>query len=183
MRYFERVDGDIDVSSLSQQLSESADLWGHHSFRLQESGPFYGTSDIWVRYRDEAELTEPAKYRDQHFSKFWPAWELLPAVQPIVWRLMRVVQATNLGGILITRIPAGGRVKPHHDRGGWHAEFYSRKIYVPIQTNPHCENICEDESVTMGTGDAWWFDNQVTHSVENRGKEDRVTLIVCMSTK
>ena len=88
-----------------------------------------------------------------------------------------------LGGILLTKIPPGCQVKPHHDRGRWHAEFYNRKIYIPLKTNDRCVNHCEDESVVMGGGQAWWFDNLVTHSVVNDGDDERITAIICLRTE
>lgn len=149
--------------------------------RLQ--GPFAGTQDIWVRWRAEHELTGPAKYLEPHFAVWYPAWRKLPALQPIVYDLMAKTRATHLGGILLTRIPPGGEVKPHDDRGGWHAEFYTTKIYVVIENNLRCANYCGDEALTMLPGEAWEFDNLVTHSVVNEGATDRISAIICMKTE
>jgi hypothetical protein len=66
---------------------------------------------------------------------------------------MAKVQATHLGGILITKIPAHGQVKTHHDRGTWHSGILSRKVYVPLKANDRCVNHCGDESVVMNRGD------------------------------
>jgi len=93
---------------------------------------------------------------------------------------MQTVKAVELGGILITRIPAGASVKPHHDRGSWHAEFFDRKTYVIVKANERCVNTFEDEEVVMRTGEAYLFNNLVTHSVRNDGDSERITLIICM---
>jgi hypothetical protein len=178
MRHFEKL-AEYDVDAVERQLDENPGLWNVHSQRT-ENDVFFGTSDIWVRFRDPSELIEPKSFSELHFPVWYPAWDRLPALRPIVFDLMATVEATHLGGILITRIPPHGRIKTHHDRGGWHAEFYTRKVYVPLKANPQCVNICEDERVVMDRGEAWWFNNLVDHSVVNDGDTERQTLIVCM---
>jgi len=180
VKYFQKITR-YNVAALEDELDAHPELWNNHPARTQHD-VFFGTSDIWVRFRDPTELTGPEKYGEPHFPVFYPAWHLLPALHPIVFDLMAREKATHLGGIMFTRIPAKGQVKPHHDRGGWHAEHYKRKIYVPIKTNDNVLNTCEEEEVVMRRGDAWFFNNLVTHSVVNAGDSERVTLIVCMRT-
>ena len=38
---------------------------------------------------------------------FYPAWHALPHLRPIVFGLMARLEAVQLGGVLITRVPAG----------------------------------------------------------------------------
>lgn len=179
MRHFLRLAEGIDVSELAAELTAKPHLWNQRRERTFEASPHHGVDDIWIRYRALHELTEPAKYLEPHFAEFYPAWRELPSLHPIIFNLMAKVRATYLGGILITRIPPGGQVKPHHDRGSWHAETMNCKMYVPIEANPDCVNHCEDEQVVMRPGECWSFNNLVVHSVENRGKTPRVTAIIC----
>lgn len=181
MRYFEKID-EFNVKEAVSQLDAHPELWNLRSQRTAHD-TFAGTSDIWVRYRDPDEIHTPADLGVPHFAVWYPAWDVLPALKSIVRTLLADVGAVHLGGILITKIPPGGQIKPHHDRGGWHAEFYFNKVYVPLRTNPFVINHCEDESVVMKTGEAWFFNNLVTHSVTNGGDTDRITLIVCMRTE
>lgn len=178
MQYFEKIN-EFDVREVVAQLDAHPELWNLRPQRT-EHDTFAGTSDIWVRFRDPDEIHTPADIGAPHFAVWYDAWYQLPGLKPIVRQLMCDVAASHLGGILITKIPPGGQIKPHHDRGGWHAEFYFRKVYVPLRTNPFVLNHCEEESVVMNTGEAWFFNNLVTHSVENHGETDRITLIVCM---
>lgn len=183
MRNFARVAVGIDVAPALAQLAEHPSLWNAHTHRRDAPGsPHTEMSDIWVRFRDRAELTSPARFAEPHNPVWYPAIAALPALRPIIFDVMRAVEATRLGGVLITRIPPGGRIAEHHDRGGWHAEFYTTKVYVPLAANSRCVNRCEDEAVVMDVGEAWTFDNLKLHSVENNGASDRITLIVCMRT-
>lgn len=184
MKYFLKIADEIDVSELSKQLNAQPELWNEHQERLvDQGGPFAGTSDIWVRYRAREELVGPQSLAEPHFAVFYPAWYALPALHSIVFDLMTKTKAVYLGGILVTKIPAGGVIKPHHDRGSWHAEKMNTKIYLGIQSNPECVNYCGDEKITIAVGDAVVFNNQIMHSVENNGNSDRITAIICLMTQ
>ena len=180
MKNFTLVRSGIDVKPLREQLDRSPDLWNANPQR--KNGVHADMTDIWVRYRPLGELMEPKNYREPHWGEFYPAWFALPALKPIVFDLMRDVEAVHLGAILITRIPPGGQILPHDDRGSWHAEFHNCKIYVPILNNRDCVNVCEHDRLVMRPGEAWTFDNLKTHSVINDGDTDRITVIVCMKT-
>jgi hypothetical protein len=180
MKQFEKIAADLPVSAVLAELDAHPELWNEHPERTSADSPHYGVPDIWVRFRPRHELTDAARFKGPHFAEFYPAWAALPSLHPIVFDLMARAKAVYLGGILITKIPPGGEVKPHHDRGGWHAEFHNHKVYVPLQSNDACVNHCEGESVVMRAGEAWSFDNLKVHSVRNDGETDRITAIICM---
>lgn len=183
MKHFRKICDGIDVDALRSQIHAQPELWNVHPNRTGfEGSPFAGSSDQWLRYRDPAELQDAADFRAPHWAVNYPSWYALPAAHDIVFNLMRAVRATYLGGVLLTKIPAGGRILPHHDRGSWHAENMNCKVYVPIVANDQCVNVCEDESLVIKVGDAVEFNNLLTHSVENNGDTDRITLIVCMKS-
>lgn len=172
-----------DVIPLRAALQMQPELWNVQDERKVQGSPHRGTSDIWLRYNDLANLAFGyEKYIAEHDSVWHPAYRLLPQVRPLVFWLMARCEATRLGAVLITKIPPGGRVLPHVD-AGWHPEYYNMKVYIPLQANPQCVNRVEDEMVTMKEGDAWYFDNTKEHEVINDGTDDRITLIVCMSVE
>lgn len=180
MQHFIKICDGIDVAPLRRQIEANPQLWNIHPNRTGFQGsPFAGSSDIWLRYRDKAELIEADDFKAPHWSSNYAAWHVLTAAQEIVFDLARIVRAVHVGGVLITRIPSGGRILPHDDRGSWHAENLNCKVYVPIQANDQCINYCGDEQIVIKVGQAVSFDNLVTHSVENNGTTARITLIAC----
>jgi hypothetical protein len=181
MRHFHLITTGIDVLPLAMALKLQPELWNQHNQRKEfENTSHKGTSDIWVRYNDPKNLALGYdQYTSEHDSVWHPAYYQLPQLRPIIFSLMARMEAVRLGGVLITKIPAGGRVLPHADKG-WHPEYYNVKLYVPIEANPRCVNRCEDEKVAMAPGDCWYFNNLVEHEVVNDGLEDRITLIICM---
>jgi hypothetical protein len=168
----------VDVSGINAELDAHPELWGQNTARTVPGSPHEGVPDIWLRTRPPGEHGRDGVFVPQ----FWPAWHDLPSVAPIAFALMAMFRAVQLGNILITRIPPGGVVKGHIDRG-WSPEFFNVKAYVVLAGNDDCVNWCEDERVTMETGDIWLFANTVPHGVRNDGPTDRKSLIITMRSE
>ncbi len=181
MKNFLKIADGIDVTALAMSINLHPELWDKYGQRKgYEKTPHLAMSDIWVRFNDPKNLELGyAKFTDQHDAVWYPAINDLPQIRPLVFSLMSKVEATRLGGVLITKVPAGGRILPHADKG-WHPEHYNCKVYVPIQSNSGCSNRVESETINMKVGEAWYFNNLLEHEVVNDGTEDRITLIVCM---
>ncbi len=176
---------EIDVTPLRLQLSQQPQLWNQHADRTTRPSTAHDqTSDIWLRYRPIEQLTGPLNFNEPfHDMEWYPAYYVLPEIRPITQFLMQRVSGTALGGCLITRIPAGKRVKRHTDQAVWHARFYQTKIYIPLQSNSGCINISMDEQLIMQQGECWYFDNCKEHEVLNNGDAERITLIVSIRTQ
>lgn len=180
MRNFQQIAAGVDVLPLLLAVYRQPDLWNANPARTAGGGPFAGTDDIWIRFRDPDELVSRESYAEPFTPFFYPAWYRLPQLRPIVYALIARCEAVQLGAILITRVPPGHSVKPHDDRGRWHAEFFGLKVYIPLMTNPACVSTCGDETCIMREGEGWAFPNTLTHSTVNDGDCDRITLITCM---
>jgi len=185
MKNFMFIGSGINVEPINLILKQNPDLWDENRERRDSQGsPHSEMNDIWVRYNDQKKFKESgdwSKFNQPHFPIWYPAARKLHYIRPLAISMMAKMGSTHLGGILITRIPAGGKILPHVD-DNWHSRFYNCKLYIPIQTNINCWNRCGDEVVTMNTGDCWYFNNAVEHEVQNQGSDERITLILCMKT-
>ncbi|MBE7158729.1 MAG: aspartyl/asparaginyl beta-hydroxylase domain-containing protein, partial [Rhodospirillales bacterium] len=182
---FLRLAEGLIVEPIAAELQAQPDLWNQYRERTtSEASPHDEVGDVWLRYfpREQIEADPGSVVRPGH-CEFYPAWDRLPALHGLVYALMAHVKATELGGILITRIPPGGRVKPHDDGHSWHARRMNTKVYIPLWGNARCVNRCLEDEVVMRVGEAWVFDNTLRHSVENNGDTERATLIVSMRTE
>ena len=174
MKYFQQIASYKDFGPLIAQLDSQPELWNENAWRRTAgNGAHQQMRDIWLRYG-----RVPEDVQIPHFAKWFPAYYKLPALRPLIFDAMRQVEATHLGGCLITRIPPGGRVGTHVDRG-WHPEFYNCKMYFVLKSNPQCIFRVGDERVAMNVGDIWRVNNLVEHDVVNDGDSERMTLIVC----
>lgn len=183
MRNFMKVCDGINVGPLNFALKQKTCLWNTRTLRKDNpASPHLAMSDIWIRYNDDTQARNTGDYtgfHDMHYPVWYAAADEIPGLKALALGLMTKMGATHLGGILITKIPAGAKIEPHVD-SNWHADFYNCKLYVPLQANPECFNRCEDEIVVMKAGECWYFNNQVVHEVQNNGDDDRITLIICM---
>lgn len=172
----------LDVAPLLQQLERNPDVWDRYTLRTQgyETTPHKAVSDVWVRYRDWSEFAgDPAAFANSaHESVWYPCVHQIPAAWSLARRVFRRVGGTRLGGVLITRIPAGGEVKPHQDHG-WHAGYYE-KCAVQLAGNKEQAFCFEDAQLSPLPGDLYTFRNERTHWVTNPSNEARMTLIVCV---
>lgn len=186
MKHFLKISEGIDVEPLLAQIDAHPELWGQFGWR-KTLWPHREMTDIWVRYNDVRPFQEKGDYRgfnDEHESVWYPAYEVLTALQPIVSDLMRETDGKRLGGVLITRIPPSAGIAPHVDEG-WHVETYD-KFYLSLRSAPGAKFICHEGGVEVlepKVGECWRFDNRLPHSVRNDSAEDRVTLIVCIETE
>jgi Aspartyl/Asparaginyl beta-hydroxylase len=178
MRYFLKLAEGLDVLPLLAQLHRQPDLWDRNSERRLYPGTPHGAMvDITARYMPQDEVTIDAR-RAEHRNVFWPAWYALPALRPLVFALMARVEAVDLGSILITRLPPGGKILPHSDAGSWAPGYYHCKCHITLAGSALVS--CEDEVCRFDAGSVWTFDNLLVHAVENTGDSDRIVVIVSM---
>lgn len=176
--YFSRVTDSLNVLPLQASLLRQPELFGRRGAR--SCGPHLSMTDIWVRFRRFEDLTERSAFVTEHDSVWYPEAEAIPEIKPILFDLMRLVEGERLGGVLITKLPPGGRIAPHVDTG-WHAGYYE-KFFVPVQNEPGATFEWEDGVIAPRLGEVYWFRNDVSHWVENRSQADRISLIVCIRT-
>lgn len=164
----------FDVQPLLDQLARNPDVWNEHRERtVTEGTPHREVSDIWVRYGDT-----PDACARPHESHWYPCVQKIPAAWSLARRVFRAVGGKRLGGVLITKVPAGSEVKPHVDNG-WHAAYYE-KFAVQLAGNKEQAFHFEDGSLSALPGDVYTFQNDRLHWVTNPSAEDRMTMIVCL---
>ena len=179
MQHFRLIHSGLDVAPILAELETVA--WGEHGGRkYRENGAHGEMVDVWLRYFAIETLKEPADYTRPGQCVFYPAWDRVPSIHPIVWGLMASQRSVELGGILLTRLEPGGRILRHSDRGGWHAERYNCKCYVVLEANARCVVECDGDEQVFRPGEIFEFDNLRPHSMENGGTTRRTTLIVTM---
>jgi len=159
-----------------RQIADHPDVWNRQNTRLY--GPHSKLSDIWVRYNAWENFKDRESFNGPHESVWYPVLADIPAVKPLVLDVMRFVEGKRLGGVLITKIPAGEECKPHRD-GGWHATYYE-KFAVQLASAPGQAFCFESAQLSALPGELYTFDNSKTHWVINPTSEDRMTLIICI---
>ena len=196
MKYLRELARELEVEPVLAELEAHPELWNQYTLRTEGYAPAHnGISDIWVRYRDWAEWAQIAREMNDasgvgaqqavarfvgepHESAWYLAIDVLPSLRTLIFELMRYYEVERLGGVLITRIPPGGEVKPHIDRG-WHAGYYE-KIAVQLKSAPGQTFCFEDGGFGCEPGTVYAFNNSVEHWVQNPTEVERMTAIICV---
>ncbi len=180
MKYFNKIADGVDVLPLLHAAIRQRELWDAVSIRTRHPGTAHSeVSDILLRFNDvsEYEKTKDAStITDDREAIPFPAWDLLPQARQIVFDLMRRVEGTRLGRVIITKLPPGKSITPHVD-GGAPATYFDR-YQIALQSLPGAMFNIGDEQVNFQSGQVWWIDNCVEHSVINNSADDRVVMIV-----
>ena len=75
------------------------------------------------------------------------------------------------------KLTPGSVIKPHSDERLSFFVGYVR-LHIPVLTNDKVEFVADGEGLKMQPGECWFADFSRTHSVANRGDQDRVHLII-----
>lgn len=178
MKAFNKIYSGLDVSFAIKEIKENDHLFNQVSARKEASPIHAQMTDIWLRFGDISQMQKTgdwSKVLDEHDS-IW--LQHLPHCKRLCFDIMQLVDGERLGGVLITKLPAGGKILPHAD-SGWHAEYYD-KFYVALQNERGSKFCFESGEIDPDVGDVWCFDNSVTHWVENNTDTDRLAMVVCI---
>lgn len=180
MKHFQQLAAGINVTPLMNALQRQPELWDANPIRTQHPGTAHAqVSDILLRFNDLSEYLrtgDPTTITDDREAIAYPAWDKLPQVRPVIFDLMRTVEATRLGRVIITKLPPGREITPHEDQGA-PAEYYER-YQVALQSLPGSLFHIGEETVNFRSGDVWMIDNRTIHSVQNNSADDRIVMIV-----
>lgn len=170
MRYFYRLGENLRVLPVMAAIARQPDLWNEDRLRQTfDDSPHTQVDDILLRFGeidgDDLEATDRV------------AMTRLPDVKSEILNVMRVVQGTRLGRVIITKLEPGRKILPHKDVLGKYAEYYTR-YHLVLQGMPGSIFTCGDETVNMLTGELWWFDAHAEHSVANNSKDDRIHMLI-----
>ena len=164
--------GEVDITALRDTiLAQDDEAWFEDQYRQEAYDVHYDTQSIVMVFVDLD------KWPDIVVSKE-PGWDrladvALPLMNDIISRLYPP------GGTVIramaAKLLAGKTIKPHTDK---HPSFHhGHRIHIPITTNPRVRFMIDGRPYQFKIGEAYEINNQMKHSVMNKGDEDRITFI------
>lgn len=170
MRYFFKLHEGLRVLPIMASIARQPELWNANNLRREfENTPHLAADDILLRFGNEDGSGLEAVDL--------PAMLKLPDVKSQALDIMRLVQGSRLGRILVTRLEPGQKILPHKDTEGEYANYYTR-YHLVLQGMPGSLFNCGNETVNMQTGELWWFDASAEHSVVNNSRDDRVHMLI-----
>lgn len=156
--------GHIDVSSIFKKLSNLD--WDEYDFR-QKTFDFHSQTKTVPLLWNEVVTDHLNIIQHPHFKTF----------EQDLFEIQNVLPPGRMHVAILINLPAGCIIPMHID-GAVHFKLYKR-IHIPIMTNPDCLFTVGSETIHMKTGEIWEINNHNEfHEVVNRGKSDRVHLLI-----
>lgn len=164
--------GPVDVTALSRAiLAQEESAWHEEQVRQESYEVHRQTESIVLVFTDGQGWPEIEVHKE-------PGWDrLAEAALPVMHGIIERCYPT--GGAIIRAMAAkllvGGKIRPHRDS---HPSFHhGHRIHVPITTNRRVRFIIDGRPYRFEVGQAYELNNQLHHSVANKGAEDRITFI------
>ena len=164
--------GMVDIDALQTEiLSQQENVWFEQEYRQKEYDVHRYTQSIVLIFTDGSCWPNIEVSRQ-------PGWDrLADCAIPVMHHIIE--NYYSAGGSIIrdmaAKLVAGGIIKPHIDS---HPSFrYGHRIHVPITTNSRVRFMIDGRPYKMEVGQAYEINNQLKHSVMNKGEEDRITFI------
>ena len=164
--------GPVDSAALREAvLAQAPAAWHEQQYRQKEYDVHRQTESIVLVFVNLECWPEIEICKE-------PGWDRLAELAiPVMHGI--IAQHYPPGGAIIramaAKLLAGGKIAPHVDT---HPSFHrGHRIHVPITTNPRVRFMIDGRPHQLQVGRAYEINNQMNHSVMNKGDEDRITFI------
>lgn len=174
--------GDIEIAELkSLVLNLTDEQWENFSLRQKRYEVHQHTQSIGLVYDPD--------FRHSHPTRL-PTLDMFEdELKPVLWMTADHFEETEKGKQLIkensagyfvratlVRLKAGGSIAEHRDMN--FSLTHSHRVHLPIVTNDEVWFSVGSETINMREGQLYEINNRRLHSVENKGDDDRVHLIL-----
>lgn len=164
--------GPVDSLALSAAiLAQDEDAWKEDKYRQEAFEVHHSTESIVMLFVDIERWPELVVKQEPGWPRLADA--ALPLMNDIISR--HYPPGGTVIRAMAAKLLAGGKITPHIDQ---HPSFrHGHRIHIPITTNPRVRFMIDGRPYQFKIGDAYEINNQKTHSVMNKGDEDRITFI------
>lgn len=172
LRNFRRLAAGLEPAAAAlAEIERRPELWSLIQLRQQYAGSAHRDTETIVLRGP----TTTEQLFDNLDAVDYPYFRDLSSVTRLLTAALEPLRWQQLGRIMVVKLKAGGVITPHTDEGIY-ARYFAR-FHLVLESSPACIFTAGGESVHMATGDLWWFNHQVEHSVINNGP-DRTHIIV-----
>jgi hypothetical protein len=163
----------VDVQPLLSELLSNQSAWFEQTGRQRRAAVQAETNAIPIRGLRRS-MVNGRRRRDVHETRYTSLAERFPETVALLEALATGLDG-RLGRAKFARLPPGGQVLPHVDRGEYYA--VRDRFHLVIDSNGGSVLRAGEEEVRMKTGELWWFDNKALHSARNGSDSPRIHLV------
>ena len=173
MKYFECLKQGVDTKPFLDEINSVEGAWDTSTGRQDKIKVQREAQAIPLRGLKKSAIGNRER-RDVHESRWTGSSKNFPLACDFLKNFAEEQDAL-LSRAKIVLLPPGHRVYPHVDRG----EYYRvrNRYHLVLQSAIGSMLRAGDETVRMGEGELWWFDNDQEHDAFNDGDLDRIHMI------
>ena len=172
LRHFRHLRS-LDIAPLLAEVEANAECWSYNTRRQERIRVQRETNTIPLR-GPARPIPEGIHNNDHHPSEATPLAPRFPTVMGFVEDFARQLGG-ELGRVNVVRLQPRGQVYRHID----HGEYYRirDRYHLVLQSPGGSLMEAGSETVRMGAGELWWFDNKQPHEAFNESGDWRVHVI------
>ena len=164
-KYIDKIDVE-GTKKILQNFNE--DDWNKYTYRQETWDVHNQTQTIPLLYGEDFDEVAPQR---KDYNKF------IPILKSIEEKLIKKYSTGSISRAILVKLGVGCSVKAHQDHGA--ALQSTIRHHIPLQTNRYVIFTVGGEGKNLKEGEIWEIKNtNKTHSVYNKGVEDRIHLIV-----
>lgn len=169
----------LDPLPLLKKIQANPTLFDQFKARQQTPGSAHkDTQTIFLRWCEDQSI-------EAAFTQLpaidYPAYEVLPEARPLVDEVLKIVEATELGRVIIPALKPSGIITKHCDEGAY-ADHYERfHVCLQAQRGNMITVQLEDrmvEAFDAAPGELFWFNHKANHMCVNPTEHFRLHLII-----
>ena len=165
--------GTYDVTNIKNIITDNNLDWDEFTIRQRACTDMVNTKTIQIVYDEDFFSTNFEPVYSKNYELFKNELDKLSEI---------IKSQTDGKGYLLrailTKLAKKKDIPKHVDVANETFKL-SRRVHIPIITNPDCIFTVGDESINMKEGEIWEMNNdKQEHSVQNNGDTDRVHLII-----
>jgi hypothetical protein len=164
--------GEVPVAPLREAVLGLDDAaWASQSYRQDTYEVHRQTESLVMVFTDGAGWPEIEVRKETGWD--WLAEAAVPLMNTVI------AESFDAGGVIIramaARMAPGAIISPHRDS---HPSFHaSHRVHIPLATNSRVRFTIDGRPYKFEVGQAYEINNQLTHSVMNKGETHRVHFI------
>ena len=173
VKHFKLHRNGLDIQPVLSEISAHDAVWAEQTGRQNRVRVQAETHGIPLRGLRRSKIMGRRR-RDVHETRYTSLSRRFPETTALLQQLA-VEIGGQLGRAKLARLPPGGHVMPHVDRG----TYYEARDRYHLVIASHSGSIMRagDEEVWMRAGELWWFDNKAPHAASNDSAHHRIHLI------
>lgn len=173
---FERIATGIDTAELVARIEAQPQLW--HGITARQDYPGSAHHDTQSIILRGPLPTSRDVFNDVECMDYRPYVEALsPEIETMIGRcLYSIGQTYDLGRVMITNLRRDGFIDAHVDEGKYADKF--DRFHLALHARPGNRFNVGQHFMQPVTGELYWFNHKITHSLVNLSDDARWHLII-----